>query len=362
MNGFELGDVMGAVWIRDGHGNNWTLLRIVMALAVLVGHALIIGERDLAAEPLVYGRFSISFMAVNAFFIASGFLVTASMMHRRDLVEFTSARVLRIYPALVVHVLIVALVVGLANTTLSPSAYLTSAQVWAQFPKVLAFANTDFLLPGVFESNHEPYASAPLWTLRYEVLAYATTAVAFAVGLMRSRWMLAVPFVAASLAMVTLSFLGIYEELPATLSNCVRFAVPYGLGALFWAYRDELPLRTWALPMIVAAAYLSRDWVVGEIMMNLAVGYAIFWLAYAGRARGASKVSDISYGIYIWHWPILQWMAAQNPAMSTEALVLAALMLTPLVAYASWRWVEKPMLARKGWLAERLKRPRLQPV
>lgn len=351
---------MGTVWIRDGHGNNWTLLRILMAMAVLVGHAMIVGSRDLSAEPMVYGSFSISYMAVNAFFIASGFLVTASIMHRQNLVSFVSARVLRIYPALIVHVAIVAIVVGLANTTLPAWQYLQSGEVWAQFPKVLSFADTDFILPGVFASNHEPYASAPLWTLRYEVLAYAATGMAFTIGLMGRRWMIAVPFVGASLAMIVLTVSGAAETIPTTLGLCLRFAVPYGLGALIWAYREDLPLRIWALPVMLLAAYVSRDWIVAEVMMNLAVGYTIFWMAYAGRPIADAKLPDISYGLYIWHWPILQWMAAKSPDWGVWELTLGALALTPVVAYASWHWVEKPMLARKGWLTRQLERPILR--
>ena len=352
----------GTFAIRDGHDNGFTALRTLMALAVMVGHAMIIAARDLSAEPVIYGGYSISYMAVNAFFVVSGFLVTASMMHRRGLLDFAVARGLRIYPALVVHVAGVALVVGLANTTLPAGRYLADPEVWLQFPRVLSFVNTDMFLPGVFESNHERYASAPLWTLRFEMLAYVGTALAFAVGAMRTRALIGAQFGLACLAWVGVQMWGGLSELPSSVQNVFRFALPYGLGAFLWAWREDLPLRVWAIPLLALAAVVSAGSVLGEITMNIAVGYAVFWLAYA-RLRGLDRFaggSDISYGVYIWHWPILQWIEAKAPGLGVGQMMGIALPATLAVALLSWRWVEKPMLARKGeiarWLRERGRR------
>ena len=346
------------VHFREGHENNFTPLRLIMALAVLVGHAMIIGARDLGAEPMVYGDFSISYMAVNAFFIASGFLVTASMMYRGQVGEFVAARGLRIYPALIAHVIIVMFVVGLANTTLSLREYITHWDVWKQIPHVLSFFSTDFVLPGVFADNHEQLASAPLWTLRFEILAYIGTALLFSMGLMKQRWMLVVPFVGACALWLLCTVTGFLDQLPATIDNVMRFALPYGMGAALWAYRKEIPFRLWVIPLLMAAAWVSRDDMFGEIMMNVAVGYILFFLAYA-KWPGTTWLSkgwtwpDLSYGAYIWHWPILQWMSAQVPGVTTWQLLAVCIPATLLVSWASWSWIEKPMLAQKsrvsGW-------------
>ena len=341
------------VYVRDGHDNGWTALRALMAAAVMVGHAMIIANRDLAAEPMVYGSYSISYMAVNAFFVASGFLVTASMMHRGRLLDFVVARGLRIYPALIVHVLVVMLVVGVANTTLPLGAYLAHPEVWLQLPRVLLFIDTDFLLPGVFAGNHEAYASAPLWTLRFELLAYAGTAIAFALGLMRSRGWIAAQFGAFVILWLVARGTGLFDEVPGSVQNVLRFGLPYGLGALIWAYRDELPFRAWVVPFVWIAAVVSAGSILGEVVMNMAVAYSLFWMAYGGSklfdrwAKGA----DISYGLYIWHWPILQWIAAQTSGLGSVEMIAIAAPLTVVAAWVSWHVVEKPMLAKKGALA-----------
>jgi len=353
------------VHIRNGHNNSFTALRMLMALAVLVGHAMIIAARDLGAEPMVYGEFSISYMAVNAFFVASGFLVTASMMHRKSVTEFTVARALRIFPALAVHVLLVMFVVGLFNTTLSPLDYLTHPETLSQPLRVLSFTDTNFILPGVFTDNHETFASAPLWTLRYEILAYIGTALAFSLGMMGSRRLLGIQFWVCCAAWVCVEAFAISDALPATALLVLRFALPYTLGAMIWAYRDELPFRLWLVPIVIGAAVVSAHSALGEITMNLMVGYVLFYLAYA-RLPALSKLSagpDVSYGIYIWHWPILQWLSAQQPEMGLFNMLLVTVPVTIFIAWVSWHAIEKPALGKKSavadWIASKLHRTAL---
>ena len=86
--------------LTEGRDNNFNLIRIVAALAVLVDHsfALAIGTAD--ARPfLINSSLNISFLAVDIFFVTSGFLVTASLLTRQNTMEFVLARALRIYPA-----------------------------------------------------------------------------------------------------------------------------------------------------------------------------------------------------------------------------------------------------------------------
>jgi len=98
--------------IREGHDNFFTPLRLLFASLVVIGHAFVIAERDPTMEPQVLYHYTFSYLAVNLFFIASGFLVTKSMAYRGDTPSFISARALRIFPALIVHVLFIMFVIG----------------------------------------------------------------------------------------------------------------------------------------------------------------------------------------------------------------------------------------------------------
>ena len=90
----------------SGRDNNFNLIRIIAALAVLVTHSFALATGTSAAEPFqkTLGM-TIGSIAVDIFFITSGFLVTGSLLTRKsfiDFIEFVWARVLRIFPALLV--------------------------------------------------------------------------------------------------------------------------------------------------------------------------------------------------------------------------------------------------------------------
>jgi len=184
-----------AVKIRDGHDNFFTPLRLLFATLVVIGHAFVVALGDPMSEPNIFYQYTFSYLAVNLFFIASGFLVTKSMLYRGDVAEYSSARFLRIYPGLLVHVLFVMFIVGPLATSLSLGEYFTHIDFLKQPFVVLSFISAQMWLPGVFETNAEHMASAPLWTLRYEILAYIGTAIIFSMGLLKKKWMALAQFI-----------------------------------------------------------------------------------------------------------------------------------------------------------------------
>lgn len=345
------------VQIRDGHDNFFTPLRILMALLVVTEHAMIVGLRDISAGAYVFFGYGLSYLAVNLFFITSGFLVTKSMTYRGDLPEYGSARILRIYPALIIHVAFVLLLIGPLATTLPFWDYLTHPDVWKQPLLVLSFINSDMVLPGAFLTNHEQLAAAPLWTLRYELLAYLMTALIFALGLMRRKWMILAQFILPSLAWLVAKESGLYEHLPATGQNALRFAIAYGLGATIFAYRDRLNFHVFGLVCMTLLAVLCNQINAMEIAVNLMLAYGLMLVAFvkAPRLERLQKLSDVSYGIYIYHWGLLQLAFYWWPQLSPIALFIFIAPLSYAIAYASWHIVEKPALKAKKRFAKYLR-------
>jgi peptidoglycan/LPS O-acetylase OafA/YrhL len=346
-----------AVLIRDGHDNFFTPLRLVFAMLVMVGHAYAIGLRDATLEPNVFYHYTFSYLAVNLFFVASGFLVTKSMLYRGDGPSFLSARLLRIYPALIVHVFFVLLAVGLIATTLPWLSYLTDPQTLIQPLWVLTFFKSGMVLPGVFESNGEPFASAPLWTLRYEILCYIATLGAFSLGLMRKRWMILAQFVLPCLAWMVGQSFDLFDALPGTIENAVRFGIAYGLGATVYAYRDRLRFTWVALPILLAFSWLTHQTSIIEVTVNLLLGWFVIFVAYARlpRLKWMQSIDDISYGIYIYHWVVMQLAFSCFPSLGVTSLFFVCLPIVIGLAWLSWTYVEKPMLAKKSAFGEWLR-------
>ena len=82
--------------ILDPQRNSFGVLLLILALAVLVSHAVFLATNSTAAEPLVaLTRYSLGQYGVQGFFILSGLMVVNSIATRRSLVDYARARALR---------------------------------------------------------------------------------------------------------------------------------------------------------------------------------------------------------------------------------------------------------------------------
>jgi len=345
------------VTIRDGHDNFFTPMRLIFALMVLIGHAAVIVKRGTEFEPQIFFDYTPSYLAVNLFFIASGFLVTKSMLYRGNLAEFASARILRIFPALAAHVLFIMFIMGPFVTSLPLREFFSDPQFYMQPLMVLSFFETNMALPNTLAGNHEDFSSAALWTLRYEVLAYIGTALIFTLGLMRKKWMILAQFVACAWAWPLVHITGVYDQIPATVQSLLRFGLAYSLGAAIFAYRDRLKFHALGVPLVFIIAALFHDRASFEVLMNISLAYFIFWAAYLKfpKAKPLQSMTDISYGVYIYHWGIMQWLFYAFPNMSMGDLITCGAAATIGISWLSWHIVEKPALNMKKSFAERLR-------
>jgi len=346
-----------AVKIRDGHDNFFTPLRLLFASLVVIGHSYAVALRDPLLEPIVFYHYSFSYLAVNLFFIASGFLVTKSMLYRGNITEFGTARFLRIYPALLIHVLFVMFVIGTLATSLPLMDYFTHIDFLKQPFVVLSFVSAQMWLPGIFETNAEQMGSAPLWTLRYEVLAYIGTAIVFMLGFMKKKWMVLAQFILPAIGWIVMDMTGYFDQLPETFKNLLRFGIAYGLGAAIYAYRDRLSFHLLGIPIMLLLVVLTSKIPVFEVSVNLMLGYMIMWAAYvkAPKLQFLQQLSDVSYGVYIYHWAILQLIFMWLPNLSVAGLFFIAFPVTYWIATLSWHFVEKPMLTKKSSLSKFLR-------
>lgn len=352
-----------AVKIRDGHDNFFTPLRLLFATLVVIGHAFAVALRDPSSEPQLFFHYTFSYLAVNLFFIASGFLVTKSMLYRGDVAEYSSARFLRIYPGLLVHVLFVMFIIGPLATSLTLGDYFTHIDFLKQPFVVLSFISAQMYLPGIFEGNAEHMGSAPLWTLRYEILAYIGTAIIFSMGLLKKKWMVLAQFIVPSIAWVMAHGLGVFEAMPGTVQNLLRFGIAYGLGAAIYAYRERLSFHALGIPLVIGLAVITARFQIFEVTMNMMLAYMIMWAAYvkAPKLNFLRKLSDVSYGVYIYHWCILQLVFMWMPKLSVMALFMITLPITFILANLSWHFVEKPMLTHKTSFSKYLRFGRKKP-
>ena len=167
---------------RDNHFN---FLRLCFAALVLLDHAPILVDGDARRELLtqLFG-FDVTSgeVAVSGFFVLSGYLVVQSWQRRPRLVEFLSARALRIYPGFVTAGLISVFVVGGIGAA-HVTDYLTSMD-YATVLQNLVIPNLP-ATPATFVGTNFANVNGSMWTISHECGCYLCVALLGMVGLRR---------------------------------------------------------------------------------------------------------------------------------------------------------------------------------
>jgi peptidoglycan/LPS O-acetylase OafA/YrhL len=332
--------------------NSFGVLRCLMAALVLISHSYMFQTGTSAAEPIkALTGWSLGQHGVQVFFFLSGLMVAQSFERSRGVVDFTIARVLRIFPGLIVCVLLTALVLGPVFSTLAPSAYFSSSALVAYVVKTLSLSTGAAPLPGVFESV--PLANrvnTSLWTLKYEVVCYVLLATGGLAGLFRgSRWN--VWLLTAGLAALAAFVTPPPNVEDYGFSDNVRyFALFFAPGVAAYMLRDRLLISAWALIPLAALFVVALGSQFAELATALLLGYAAIWLASKtfGSLRGTCNRLDLSFGIYIYAGPIQQTLLDTVPGIEPLGLTVLAFLIVVPLAILSWVLVEKPSMGLRS--------------
>ncbi|MEH3116046.1 MAG: acyltransferase [Methylorubrum populi] len=327
--------------------NAFSALRLALALMVVVSHAFSVVSGQALDEPLARATgFSLGEHAVNGFFAVSGFLVTMSF-DRRGWRDYAIARSLRIVPGLVAATLLVSLGLGAALTRLPLAEYYAAPELWRFVRGTLLSFKSHASLPGLFEANPFRSPLGTVWTLKYETICYVGVLVVGLFGLLRRRW--AVPSLTAALALTLAGLETFRPDMPKGAETALRLPLIFAAGACLYLWRDRVRLGAWPLLGLVAAALLQGH-APSRTLLFLSESCAAIWLAFLpALARPAfDPPADLSYGVYLYGWPIQQSLHALFPAASAPVLLVPALGLALLVAALSWYAVEKPALRLKA--------------
>lgn len=330
----------------NSRANNFTLLRLIFAWLVLFGHSWqIVGVdgRDPLSAMLPDNR-GIGAVAVNGFFLISGFLVTGSIARRTPL-QFIAARVLRIFPALLVCVLLSVFLLGPLATSEPLAAYFHSSVTWGYLANLALWPDLKWYLPGVFEDHPVDVVNSSLWTLPAEISCYIWLAAVGFLGRLDSP-------LRANLTILALFYLGhqYYDALPlfAGHHGWDRRAAYFLIGVLAWVNRAYIPMHAALAGMALLVAALAVALPIARLSFDLlsavCLPYLVFYAAYLLKHVDLDRrLGDLSFGLYIYAFPVQQllfWpgqLPWTNLALATGA--------ASALAFLSWHVIEKRALS-----------------
>ncbi|MFT3785903.1 MAG: acyltransferase [Tepidisphaeraceae bacterium] len=172
----------------DPRKNNIDFLRLALAVAVIVSHSFLLIDATYNRDPIVRifpQNRPLGWLAVDGFFILSGFLIAQSWERGRGVVDFFKKRACRIYPGFIVACLLgtyaIPHLVGGPNAAAPPV-----TKVAMEIARLRGECQ-----PDVFTMNPLPGVNGSMWSIAFEWWCYVAVAVLGLTGLLRRRWLLA---------------------------------------------------------------------------------------------------------------------------------------------------------------------------
>jgi peptidoglycan/LPS O-acetylase OafA/YrhL len=341
----------------DVRTNSLNLIRLALALLVLVAHGFYLSGAGTGPS---FQAENLGGWAVFGFFTISGYLITASRF-ANPLGRYLVLRVARIYPGFVVCLVLTAGV-------FAPIAWSAGGRDWGEFlttpttPPAYVIENLALRINAYDVAGTPsgvPYPGAwngSLWTLYFEFLCYLFVGLLICLPVVRRhRWVVVVAFAASVLAWATVEAWGFGAH--SDLVLLARLLPAFLGGAVVQVAIRRVPLRT---PFALAAVAVTVVVVTsvdhwGAQAASPLIAYALLWLATVLPSPAVARRHDISYGVYIYAFPIQQLLVyAGAHRLGLVAYDLLAALATAALAVISWRLVERPALR---WARHRFRSP-----
>jgi peptidoglycan/LPS O-acetylase OafA/YrhL len=326
--------------------NGLNFLRLVLATTVIVWHAYPLSGHDIGVGPI---RQFLEAFPVDGFFAISGFLIARSWVRRPHVRVFLSARALRIFPGFVVCLVVTAGILApigiLLTGTGFPRNYLGAAVGYVV--KNLSLNMVQYDIAGTPTSVPYPEVwDGSLWTLRWEFLCYLAIMLLGLLGLLKRPAAVVAIYLANVGALIAVA-LGLVTSDAVTDGS--RLATMFFAGALVYLAQGWLPS---GVPWLVGAGVVVAASLWIPHYQIVAAPFLAYALVNVGARITTPKLrfnTDISYGVYIYAFPVAQILAGVGMVTAPiPAFILATVVVTLPLATASWFVVEKPALRWKA--------------
>ncbi|WP_055435398.1 acyltransferase family protein [Lacinutrix algicola] len=334
--------------------NNFDFLRFVFATLVLVSHSYPLSINNGETEWLLKitnNQISWSSIGLAGFFSISGYLIYQSLQRSKSLIDYFWKRILRLFPALIVVLLLTVFLAPFVYESNVP--YYKNGSAYYYFFRNISLYNLQYSITGVFENNPYPKAiNGSLWTICYEFTMYSLLAFFYFVKTKTN--LIKVSTLVVFIAMYVgynffmdnlggISVLGMYGS--SFLKLCTYFV----FGSVLAMFKIEnLKYKNivfWStLVLVLVAVWFDFYKLVTHFTLPIII--LLFGLKPLAYLKNFGKYGDASYGIYIYGFPIQQTLMYYFD-FGIMALMFYSILLSFIFGYLSWHLIEKKALIYK---------------
>ena len=346
------------VQLPTRQANNFDLLRILFAWFVIVSHSYVLNG-DGATDPLfgmTQQTFLFSFIGVKGFFIISGYLIFKSMVVSTSIFEYLVKRVLRIFPALAVVLLVTLAAVYFIYPNNMPP-FFSNKEVYAYFLGNIILFKPHFFISGIFAGLPSSAINGSLWTIEYEFFFYLFILLFFYFRSNKKILKALLVIVVALFLMVRLAFYDwtVQTHFFIPLEPLFDLGTYFLMGSLLSCFDfDTMPAKNALAAVLSLVLVASVYFKIGHTVVYFTLPFLVIYVGKQTSKLASwvhTTMGDPSYGIYLYAFP-LQQLIIYWYRPSTLVLFVASTIGAFVFGYLSWIFIEKKALALKQYFLQ----------
>lgn len=335
-----------------GRTNNFNIIRLIAALMVMAGH---MGYITGSNVPILWGQ-GVQTIGVKIFFLLGGYFISRSWMSDPCLQRYGIKRIFRIFPPLIVYVLLATFIIGPLLSEFSIREYFVNPQTYIYLKNILLYPI--YALPGIFVTNPYPNAiNGSLWTMPVEIFLYILVPIVITVLCIKSKEKESFRAIGVLTILICLFQVVHLEAFPewrlviwgTDVAQAFTLIPYYFLGMLFnfpWMKKILNLQAAVLLALLYTCVNLSAAF--SELILYLVLPYLFFSLGMDEKPyfAGLFNKYEISYGIYLYGFFIQQivvWLSRKwEINLPFIGYLIISILLTGLLALVSCILIEKP--------------------
>lgn len=324
--------------------NYITLLRHIAAIMVIYAHSFeLMSTSSTEYFKSLFGL-DLGYLAVNIFFFLSGMLIYNSAKNSVNLKSYFMKRFLRIYPALLICIVFTTFIFWI-DSSYSFVEYLSSNITINYILNLLLIGK--YTAYEIFDSNYYSHvANGSLWTLRYEFIMYVISSIFVFSYVNKNKYILYIIFL-----MFFILYASTINNDKSIITNMARLGSYFFIGALLSNY-SLLNIKKYLFATIILLSIglillFNYKYIFIFIIVSLVFKYSLDYIKSIESNK--QKIDfDISYGLYIYAFPIQQFLIKYIEYENVYSYFINSLIFTSLFAIISWLLIEKQALKLKN--------------